>query len=68
MATILSSDEIFATVTQRGRVISNLRFSGMTSFSDILSALGSEIRGLATISLRNRTQGWQRSHTVMFAA
>lgn len=68
MATILSSDEIFATVTQRGRVISNLRISGMTSFSEILSALGNDIRGLATVSLRNRTQGWQRSHTIMFAA
>lgn len=68
MATILSSDEIFATVSQRGRVMSSLRLSGITSLSDILRAIGNEIRGLATIELRNSTQGWQRRHTIMFAA
>jgi hypothetical protein len=68
MATILSSDEIFATVSQRGRVMSSLRLSGITSLADILRAIGNEIRGLATIELRNSTQGWQRRHTIMFAA
>ncbi len=68
MATILSSDEIFATVSQRGRVVSSLRLSGITSLADILRAIGNEIRGLATIELRNSTQGWQRRHTIMFAA
>lgn len=68
MATILSSDEIFATVSQRGRVLSSLRLSGITSLADILRAIGNEIRGLATIELRNSTQGWQRRHTIMFAA
>lgn len=68
MATILSFDEIFATVSQRGRVMSSLRLSGITSLADILRAIGNEIRGLATIELRNSTQGWQRRHTIMFAA
>lgn len=68
MTTILSSDEIFATVSQRGRVLSSLRLSGITSLADILRAIGNEIRGLATIELRNSTQGWQRRHTIMFAA
>lgn len=67
MATILSSDEIFATVSQRGRVMSSLRLSGITSLADILRAIGNEIRGLATIELRNSTQGWLRRHTIMFA-
>ena len=68
MFNVLSSDIIFATVRQRGRLLANLRISGVTSVNDILGRLSGKISGLATIDLRNSTQGWQRRHTVMIAA
>lgn len=68
MATILSSDIIFATIRQRGRILTTLRLSGITSLSEIVTALHGIARGIATIDLRNGTQGWSRRHTVMLAA
>lgn len=68
MATILSSDVIFATVRQRGRVLTTLRLSGITSLTDVLSSICGRFSGIATIDLRNGTQGWQRRHTVMLPA
>lgn len=68
MTTILSSDTIFATIRQRGRLLLTLQLHGVTSLSDIINRLRGEIKGLATISLRNSTQGWSRDHTVMMPA
>ncbi len=68
MATILSSDVIFATVSQRGKVMTTLRMSGITSLGEIVSSVGQMFRGITTIDLRNGTQGWQRRHTVMLSA
>lgn len=68
MATILSSDIVFATFRQRGRVISSIRLSGITSLADVLSTVGGKFSGITTIDLRNGTQGWQSRHTVMLSA
>ncbi|MDE7411847.1 MAG: hypothetical protein K2M94_07395 [Paramuribaculum sp.] len=70
MTTILPSDTIFATVRQRGTTLADIRLSGISSIRDILiylrRTLGT-IAGLATIDLRNGSQGWQQRHTVMLA-
>ena len=68
MATIESSDIIFATVRQRGQVLTTLRISGITSLSEIVTSLRGVARGITTIDLRNGSQGWSRRHTVMIAA
>lgn len=68
MATILSSDVIFATVRQRGQVMTTLRLSGITSFGDVVASVGRLFKGITTIDLRNGTQGWNRRHTVMLTA
>lgn len=65
MASFQSSDKIFATITQRGRIILSISISGITSLSDVITTIGTQIKGLVTINLRNYTQGWQRNHTVM---
>lgn len=67
MATFKSSDRIFATIIQRGRVILNLNISGITSITDIITTLSGQLKGLVTINLRNYTQGWQSNHCVMLA-
>lgn len=67
MATFKSSDRIFATIVQRGRVILNLNISGITSITDIITTLSGQLKGLITINLRNYTQGWQSNHCVMLA-
>ncbi|MEF2642699.1 MAG: hypothetical protein U0M50_01400 [Paramuribaculum sp.] len=68
MATILSSDVIFATVRQRGQVMTTLRLSGITSFGDVVASVGRLFKGITTIDLRNGTQGWNLRHTVMLTA
>lgn len=68
MATILSSDVIFATIRQRGQILTTMRLSGITSLSEIVSSLHGSVHGIATIDLRNGTQGWSRRHTVMLAS
>lgn len=68
MATILPSDIIFATIRQRGQILTTLRLSGITSLSEIVSGLKGIARGITTIDLRNGSQGWCRRHTVMIAA
>lgn len=67
MATFKSSDRIFATIVQRGRVILNLNISGITSITDIITTLSGQLKGLVTINLRNYTQGWQSNYCVMLA-
>ena len=67
MVTFKSSDRIFATIVQRGRVILNLNISGITSITDIITTLSGQLKGLVTINLRNYTQGWQSNHCVMLA-
>lgn len=69
MATIDSSDIIFATVIQRGMTIASLRLIGINSMADVVRSVRTNIgaaTGLTTINLRNGSRGWRTSSTVMF--
>ncbi len=70
MATITSSDIIFATIKQHGRILHTLQFSGVLSFSElmkqILNALSS-VKGLVTLNLRNGSQGWSQQRAIMLS-
>lgn len=67
MGNIHSSDIIFATVILQGRQIATLRLSGLRSAAEIILSVRRAVTGavgLATLKLRNFTQGW--SHTGAF--
>ncbi|MDE7024781.1 MAG: hypothetical protein K2O88_02740 [Paramuribaculum sp.] len=70
MATINHSDTIFATVKLRGITLTTLTLKGMTSFSDVIReiriAIG-HVAGLATLQLRNPTQGWSHSSALLLS-
>lgn len=69
MATINSSDILFATLIQRGKTILSVRLSGMTTFSDIIRYLSRTLNGtfgIMTMTLRNGTQGWSQQRNIMF--
>lgn len=68
MATISITDVIYATVERRGTTLLSARFSGIASFSELLSQLRRAISretGLMTLNLRNGSQGWSRSHRLL---
>lgn len=62
MNTVISSDTIFATVTNHGKIIFKATLGGMTSIEDIVRSVNRSIRGIAagmvTVILRNSSQGW----------
>lgn len=69
MATINCTDTIFATVKLRGITLASLTLNGMTSFSDVVREVRTSIgnvAGLATLQLRNLTQGWSRNSALLF--
>ncbi|MCM1292369.1 MAG: hypothetical protein NC111_03000 [Bacteroides sp.] len=68
MKSILSTDIVFATLRQRGRVIGSLRLSGVTSLADVMNHVKGLAIGLVTLELRNGTQGWSHNHNLMMAA
>lgn len=68
MATILSTDVMFATVKQRGNILATLRLSGMSSLADIINYIKTIVKGrmgLLTLSLRNSTQGWAQERNII---
>lgn len=68
MATILSTDVMFATVKQRGNTLATLRLSGMSSLADIINYIKTIVKGrmgLLTLSLRNSTQGWAQERNII---
>lgn len=69
MATINSSDILFATLIQRGKTVTSVRLSGMTTFNDIIKYLSRMLNGtfgMMTVILRNGTQGWHQQRNIMF--
>lgn len=62
MHTVISSDKIFATVTACGRTILTTTFEGMSSIEEVMRKINSAARGLfegiATLIVRNGSQGW----------
>ena len=61
MKTISSKDLLFATVSVAGKVIANLRVSGIDSVKQLLGYVREtvgRVRGVVTLRLRNATMGW----------
>lgn len=70
MATISLSDIIFATITVRGQVMATLKLCGVSSYADVLSRLLAAVkgwRGVATVCVRNSSQGWSASRSLMLS-
>ena len=68
MATICSTDTIFATVSYCGSMIANMRISGAESMAHVMNAVRSRVghvAGLVTVDLRNTSQGWNSRRSVM---
>ena len=71
MAKISLNDVIFATLTLRGAIKATVRLSGIDTFPQILAKLlacepGS--RGMATVEVRNSSQGWNYRSQVFLSA
>ena len=68
MATICSTDTIFATVSYCGSMIANMRISGAESMAHVMNAVRSrvgDVAGLVTVEPRNTSQGWNSRRAVM---
>jgi len=67
MATISTNDILFASASQQGRSLANIRLSGMDSTMGVIAELrrlaGNTI-GLVHVTLRNASQGWSRRLTL----
>lgn len=67
MATITTRDVLFATASQNGRNLANVRLSGHSSTSSVIAELrrmAGGALGLVRVTLRNATQGWSRVFTL----
>ena len=61
MANIQSDDVVFATISQRGSALASVKLSGITSMTHLLQYLRqylSTLKGMATLVVRNSSQGW----------
>lgn len=70
MATINSTDLLYATVSGAGVATISSQLMGMTSIADVfksIRSLASGISGLVTLKLRNRSQGWQQQFSLMLS-
>lgn len=68
MATILTSDILYATISQRGTTIASLTLSGVSSIAEIINRIKSVVKntiGMLTINLRNGTQGWRQQRNII---
>ncbi|MCM1517796.1 MAG: hypothetical protein NC117_04065 [Pseudoflavonifractor sp.] len=68
MDTINRSDVIFATLMQQGRQVVSIQISGITSIAEVMRKIYGQVKdciGLATLMLRNGTQGWARRQTIV---
>lgn len=68
MSHITPLDRLFITVTQNGIARYFTELTGVTSFSDIVSCMRSQIpgiHGLATINVRNSSEGWTSARSIL---
>lgn len=67
MAAIGYDDVVYATVTQRGIRLAEMRFSGMTSMEAVIrnmrNLIGSAM-GMVTLNVRNMSQGWTQKRSL----
>lgn len=70
MAHISATDLLFATLTQRGRIIASLRLRGITSFAGIVAYIRrtlSDVTGLIRLTLRCPSRGWSQERNIMLS-
>lgn len=77
MAKISLTDIIYATLRLNGTIAATLRLNGVSSFAEILSRLLKALptagakafgRGLASVEIRNGSQGWATRRNVLLPA
>lgn len=76
MAKISLTDIIYATLRLNGTIAATIRLNGVSSFAEILSRLlkalpsgvGRLRRGLASVEIRNGSQGWSTRRNVLLPA
>ena len=69
MANISSTDSLFISATSMGRQFYNIVGTGLESLSAIVSLVRNTPgapRGMVTLTVRNASQGWARSHSFYF--
>lgn len=68
MKHITTTDTIFVTIMQLGRIVGNIRLSGISSASHLKSALAeiaARFSGMVSVLLRNSSQGWSYRYNLM---
>ncbi|MDE5744488.1 MAG: hypothetical protein K2H84_02350 [Paramuribaculum sp.] len=68
MATILTSDILYATISQRGTTIASITLSGVSSIAEIINRIKAVLKdtiGILTINLRNGSQGWRQQRNII---
>lgn len=71
MTRISSTDIICATASIAGRQLVSLRFSGVSSMTDLIDCIIGTLRdcmGMVTLHIRNLTEGWSARHSVRINA
>lgn len=72
MATISYTDSLFVNVMTMGRTLMSLHLSGFNSVKELMLHLHELLRQysgkLLTLQLRNSTQGWSRTSSMLFSA
>lgn len=66
MATISSTDNLYATASMMGRQIFDYNGAGVESFGDLVALVrngAGTLRGLVTMTVRNASQGWMQSRS-----
>ncbi len=71
MATVALEDTLFLTLMQRGMMVYNRRVEGIRSRADLIRTvrdLMKGCRGMVTMTLRNHTQGWSHTDSLLLTA
>lgn len=71
MATISSSDNLFATASIMGRQFFNYAGCGIESISELISRVRNHplaTKGMVTLTVRNSSQGWSQSRSFYLGA
>jgi hypothetical protein len=65
MANIEFNDIVFATITQRGATLASLKLSGITSMAHLIQYVRNYVgKGMATLTVRNSSQGWSSTQAL----
>lgn len=72
MKQISKTDKLFITVNYNGKNLLNVSLSGLTSMKEIMKYVHKYLNDYAgkllTLQLRNSTQGWNRTDSMLLAA